>query len=46
MKKYAWLDDQGSPIRWFDYPAKGAVEIKEPKLNYSELINLCGEALL
>ncbi len=29
-KKWAWLDDQGSPIRWFDYPAVGAVEIKEP----------------
>ena len=30
-KKYVLLDDEGHPIRWFDYPAEGTVEIKEPE---------------
>ena len=29
MTKYVLLDDEGQPIRYFDYPAKGTVEIKE-----------------
>jgi len=24
MKRWAMLDDEGVPIRWFDYPAQGA----------------------
>ena len=28
-KKYVLLDDEGQPIRYFDYPAEGTVEIKE-----------------
>lgn len=28
--KYVLLDDDGQPIRYFDYPADGTVEIKEP----------------
>ena len=27
--KWALLDDDGVPIRFFDYPAEGTVEIKE-----------------
>ena len=27
--KYVLLDDDGQPIRYFDYPAEGTVEIKE-----------------
>lgn len=29
--KYVLLDDEGNPVRYFDYPAEGAVEIVEPK---------------
>ena len=31
MAKWALLDEEGNPLRYFDYPAKDAVEIKEPK---------------
>jgi hypothetical protein len=30
-QKYVLLDDEGEPIRYYDYPAVGTVEIKEPK---------------
>jgi hypothetical protein len=41
--KWALLDDEGVPIRYYDYPAAGAVEIKEPKYvidwnNYEECL--------
>ena len=29
--KYVLLDDEGQPIRYFDYAAEGTVEIKEPE---------------
>ena len=45
MTKYVLLDDEGQPIRYFDYPAKDTVEIKEQKLTYSELLDKLGEAL-
>lgn len=44
--KYALIDDEGHVVRWFDYPAEGTVEVKEPKLTYSELMDKCGEAML
>lgn len=44
--KYVLLDDDGQPVRYFDYPAEGAVEIVEPKLTYDELLDEVGEALL
>ena len=28
--KWVLLDDDGQPIRYFDYPAEGAIEIVEP----------------
>lgn len=43
--KYVLLDDDGQPVRYFDYPAEGAVEIVEPKLTYDELLDEVGEAL-
>lgn len=45
-KRYVLLDDEGQPIRYFDYPAEGTVEIKEPKLTYDELLEEVGECLL
>lgn len=44
--KYALLDDQGEAVRFFDFPAEGTVEVKEPKLTYSDLLDKCGEAIL
>lgn len=44
--KYVLLDDEGQPVRYFDYPAEGAVEIVEPKLTYDELLEQAGECLL
>lgn len=45
--KYVLLDEEGQPVRYFDYPAEGAVPVQEePKLKYSELIDKCGEAML
>lgn len=44
--KYVLLDDEGQPIRWFDYLAEGTVEIKEPKLTFDELLEKVGECLL
>jgi hypothetical protein len=40
------LDDDGQPIRYFDYAAEGAIEIVEPKLTLDELFEKCGECLL
>jgi len=42
-KVYALLDDEGQPVRYFDYPADGTIEIKEPKYivdwnNYEECL--------
>ena len=42
--KYVLLDDEGQPIRYFDYPAKGTVPVpEEPQykidwLNYEECL--------
>ena len=45
--KYVLLDDEGQPIRYFDYEAPGTIPVpQEPKLNYDELLDKCGEALL
>ena len=43
MKRYAFLDENNNPIRFVDYPAHGAVEIKEPEYkidwnNYEECL--------
>lgn len=27
--KYVLLDDEKNPIRYFDYPAEGTIEVKE-----------------
>ena len=40
-KRYVLLDDEGQPVRYFDYQAEGTVEIKEPEYvidwdNYEE----------
>lgn len=43
--RYALLDEEGQVIRWFDHAAKGAVEMKEPKLTYDELLDEVGECL-
>ena len=44
--KYVLLDYEGQPIRYFDYPAEGTVEIKEPELAFDELLEKVGECLL
>ena len=41
--KWVLLDDEGQPIRYFDHPAEGAIEIVEPKYvidwdNYEECL--------
>jgi len=46
MAVYVLLDDDGQPVRYFDYPAKGTIEIVEPKLTLDELFEQCGECLL
>lgn len=46
MTKYVLLDDDGQPVRYFDYPAEGAVEIKEAELTFDELVEKVGECLL
>ncbi len=43
---YQLLDDEGNVIRYFDYPAQGAVLVVEPKLSYDELLAKFGECLL
>lgn len=39
-------DEEGNPIRYFDYAHEGAVEIKEKVYTYDELFELIGECLL
>lgn len=46
MNKYVLLDDEGQPVRYYDYPAEGTVEIVEPKLTYDELLDEVGDCLL
>ena len=41
--KYVLLDDEGQPVRYYDYPAEGTIEIVEPKYvvdwdNYEEAL--------
>ena len=38
------LDFDGNPIRYYNYPAKNTVKIKEEKLSYEQLLELHGEA--
>ena len=43
VKKWVLLDFEGEPVRYYNYPAKGAVEIKEPEYkinwdNYEECL--------
>ena len=45
MKTNKWvlLDDEGQPVRYFNYPADGTIEIVEPKWildwdNYEEAL--------
>lgn len=45
-RRWAIVDDEGEPIRFFDYPAEGAVEIKEPELTFDELLDEVGDCLL
>lgn len=45
-KRYVLLDDEGQPIRYFDYAAEGTVEIVEPKLAFHELLEQVGDCLL
>lgn len=42
-KKYVLLDDEGQPVRYYDYPAANTIEIIEPKYvvdwnNYEEAL--------
>ncbi len=48
MKTCKWvlLDDDGQPVRYFDYPAEGTFEVVELKLTYDELLEQVGECLL
>jgi len=47
MKKiYALLDEEGNPVRYFNYPAEGTVEIKVSKMTFEQLIKKFGECLL
>lgn len=46
MAVYVLLDDDGQPVRYFDYAAEGTIEIVEPKLTLDELFEKCGECLL
>ena len=46
QKKWVLLDDESQPIRYFDYPADGANEIKEKKLTLDELYEKLGDCLL
>jgi hypothetical protein len=43
ITKWVLLDDEGSPVRYFAYPAEGTIEVKEPKYivdwnNYEECL--------
>jgi hypothetical protein len=35
--KYVLLDFEGEPIRYFDYPASGTVEVKEDPIDLSKM---------
>ena len=43
--KWVLLDFEGLPIRYYNYPAKGTIEIKEETLSYNQLLEIVGEAL-
>ena len=46
-KKYVLLDDEGNPVRYFDYPADGTIEVKQEKpkrMSMDEMIEQIGEA--
>ena len=43
--RWVLLDFDGQPIRYYNFPAKGTIEIKEVKLSYNELMDIVGEAL-
>lgn len=45
-KKWVLLDDEGLPVRYYNYEAEGTIEIKEVKLNFDEMIEQIGECLL
>jgi len=45
-QKYVLLDDEGEPIRYYDYPHEGAVEVVEKKLTFDEMLEQIGECLL
>lgn len=40
------LDFDGQPIRYYDFPAEGTVEVKEKTYTYVELLELIGECLI
>ncbi len=40
------LDFDGEPIRYYNFPAKGTVEVVEKKLTMDEMFEQLGEALL
>lgn len=40
--KYALIDFEGLPIRYFDYPAAGTVKLT---VSYLELLKQCGDCL-
>jgi hypothetical protein len=40
------LDFDGQPIRYYDFPAKGTVEVVVKKLTFNEMIEQLGECLL
>jgi len=44
--KYVLLDEEGNPIRYFNYPFKGAIEVVEKKLTLEEMFEQLGECLL
>jgi hypothetical protein len=45
-KMWVLLDFDGEPLRYYNYPATGTVEIVEKKLTFNEMIEQLGEALL
>lgn len=44
--RYVLLDEEGNPIRYFDYAHEGAIEIVKKKLSLEELFEELGECLL
>jgi len=42
---YVLLDDEGKPIRYFDYPHHGTVKVVEPKITFNQILEKCGESL-